>query len=62
MGVTVGSSIGSAHIGAKAATTYDSKSKQFEATGKAHIGLGAGVKIGFMFTNSEQKIYSSKKK
>ncbi len=62
IGITVGGSLGSAHIGARGAATFDSNSNEFEVTGKAHIGLGAGLKIGFEITNTKQRIYGSRKK
>lgn len=62
IGVTVGGSIGSAHIGGRTAALFNSKSKEFELTSKAHIGLGVGVKIGFEITNTKQKIYGSRKR
>ncbi|MGS2764261.1 hypothetical protein [Sinomicrobium sp. M5D2P9] len=62
IGITIGGSAGSAHIGGRGAATFDSNTNEFEATGKAHIGLGAGLKIGFEITNTKQRIYGSRKK
>ena len=60
LGITIGGSLGSAHIGGRGAATFDSDTRQFEATGKAHIGLGAGLKLGFTISNTKQKVYGSK--
>ena len=58
-GFTIGGSLGSAHIGGKGAVNLDPKN--FEVTGMAHAGLGAGLKLGFTITNTKQKIYTGKK-
>ena len=59
-GITIGGSLGSAHIGARAAGTYDENTGDFEATGSFNIGLGGGLRLGFSVTNTKQKFYGRK--
>jgi hypothetical protein len=54
-GITVGGSIGSAHIGGRTAATYDNLKKEGEVTLMGHFGLGAGLKVGFSFSNVKQE-------
>lgn len=51
IGVKVGGSAGSAHIGAKGSATFNQKTREGELTAEANIGLGAGVKLGFSISN-----------
>ncbi|MEO1264025.1 MAG: RHS repeat-associated core domain-containing protein [Bacteroidota bacterium] len=60
LGVTIGGSVGSAHIGADVTGIVDTKNKEFEATGQFNIGLGAGLKVGFTLSNTKQKIHKRK--
>jgi len=62
LGITIGGSLGSAHIGGRGAAKFNSDTKEFEATAKAHIGLGAGLKLGFTISNTKQEIYGQKNK
>ena len=61
LGITIGGSLGSAYIGGRSAAKFNSDTKEFEATAKAHIGLGAGLKLGLTISNTKQEIYGQKK-
>ncbi len=61
LGFTIGGSLGSAHIGARGAGTVNTQTKEFEATGNFHIGLGAGFKVGISISNTSQSIDKRKK-
>lgn len=62
LGITIGGSYGSARIGARGAGIYNSNTNEFETTTEAHIGLGAGLKLGFTISNTKQEIHGSRKK
>ena len=61
IGITIGASVGSAHIGGRAAAIYDSNTNQGELTLMGHIGLGAGTKVGFSISNTSQEVNRRKR-
>ena len=49
------------HIGGRTVVNQDFNSGDFEATMKAHAGLGTGLKFGFTITNVKQKFHEQVK-
>ena len=62
IGVMIGGSAGSAHIGGRAEMLYDSNTNEGEVAGTANIGLGVGLKVGFILTNTKQEFFNTKSK
>ncbi|WP_430968332.1 hypothetical protein [Spongiimicrobium sp. 2-473A-2-J] len=56
IGFTIGGSLGSAHIGGRAAGTFDSSTNEGELTLMGHAGLGGGLKFGFSISNTDQEV------
>ncbi|SKB99309.1 RHS repeat-associated core domain-containing protein, partial [Salegentibacter salinarum] len=56
IGFTIGGSVGSAHIGGRVAGATNTEAREFEVTGNYHIGLGAGLKLGFSLSNTSQEV------
>jgi len=61
IGITFGGSLGSAHIGGRAAGTINSQTLEGEVTVMGHIGLGTGVKFGISISNTNQEVNRKKK-
>lgn len=61
IGITRGTSIGSAHIGGNVSSFYNTITKEGEFSVMGHFGFGAGVKVGFTISNTNQEFYPIKK-
>ena len=61
IGITIGGSLGSAHIGGRIAGTFDKTTKEGEATISVNAGLGAGFNVGFSVSNVSQEVNRRKK-